>query len=151
MSSKDWLSRCLSRAGPHAQVSRYTSTGTLDGRLSLSIDSRELSASLYGKSTAGAVLLFKKKGNIINRSYQTRADNIVGKMTIAALDRKMLAKERQIRTERFLSMSCRTSTSRISVSCPRQKYWSNVSVSPSHLFAGSEQSVDHGGVGQQGR
>ena len=63
---------------------------------SLSIDPRELSASLYGKSTAGAVLLFKKKRNIINRRYQTQVDNIVGKMTIAALDKEMLAKERQI-------------------------------------------------------
>jgi hypothetical protein len=63
---------------------------------SLSIDPRELSASLYGKSTAGAVLTFKKRRNIINRSYQTQADNIVGKMTIAALDKEMLAKERQI-------------------------------------------------------
>ena len=62
---------------------------------SLSIDPRELSASLYGKSTAGTVLLFKKR-NTINRSYQTQADNIVGKMTIAALDKEMLAKERQI-------------------------------------------------------
>ena len=63
---------------------------------SLSIDPRELSASLYGKSTAGAVLLFKKKRNIINRRYQTQVDNIVGKMTIAALDKEMLAKEKQI-------------------------------------------------------
>jgi hypothetical protein len=63
---------------------------------SLSIDPRELSASLYGKSTADAVLLFKKRRSIINRSYQTRADDIVGKMTIAALDKELLVKERQI-------------------------------------------------------
>jgi len=51
----------------------------------------ELSAKEYGPSTAAAVLAFKKKRNIINRAYQTQADNIVGKMTIAALDREMLA------------------------------------------------------------
>ncbi|NJN46969.1 MAG: peptidoglycan-binding protein [Candidatus Competibacteraceae bacterium] len=48
---------------------------------------------VYGPATAAAVLAFKQKRNIINRSYQTKADNIVGKMTIAALDREMLAKE----------------------------------------------------------
>jgi hypothetical protein len=50
----------------------------------------------YGPATAAAVLAFKKKRNIINRSYQTQADNIVGKMTMAALDREMLAKEREL-------------------------------------------------------
>ena len=44
----------------------------------------------YGPATAAAVLAYKRKRNIINRSYQTAADNIVGKMTIAALDREMM-------------------------------------------------------------
>jgi hypothetical protein len=47
----------------------------------------------YGHETAAAVLAYKQKRNIINRSYQTRADNIVGKMTIAALDLEMLKRE----------------------------------------------------------
>lgn len=47
----------------------------------------------YGPATAAAVLAYKRKRNIINRSYQTQADNIVGKMTMAALDLEMLAKE----------------------------------------------------------
>src|SRR5262245_19627767 len=55
----------------------------LDG---LHIDSGELAAKRYGPSTAAAVLAFKRARNIINRSYQTQADDIVGKMTIAALD-----------------------------------------------------------------
>jgi peptidoglycan hydrolase-like protein with peptidoglycan-binding domain len=50
--------------------------------------------SIYGPATAAAVLAFKQQRNIINRRYQTQADNIVGKMTIAALDREMLEKER---------------------------------------------------------
>jgi hypothetical protein len=50
----------------------------------------------YGPATASAVLAYKQKRNIINRSYQTRADNIVGKATIAALDAEMLEKERKI-------------------------------------------------------
>src|SRR5947208_3004448 len=49
----------------------------------------------YGPATASAVLAYKQKRNIINRSYETRADNIVGKMTMAALDAEMLEKERK--------------------------------------------------------
>jgi peptidoglycan hydrolase-like protein with peptidoglycan-binding domain len=55
----------------------------------LNIDPAELSAKRYGPSTAAAVLSFKKKRRIINFSYQTHEDNIVGKMTIAALDKEM--------------------------------------------------------------
>ena len=64
--------------------------GTLDGA---SIDGGELEAGRYGPSTASAVLSYKKKRNIINRSYQTDADNIVGIMTMAALDEEMVQKE----------------------------------------------------------
>ena len=37
----------------------------------LSVDPAELNAELYGKSTAAAVLAYKKKRKIINQSYQT--------------------------------------------------------------------------------
>src|SRR5271166_2843899 len=47
----------------------------------------------YGHSTANAVLEYKKKRNIINLSYQTSADNIVGRMTMRSLDTEMLAYE----------------------------------------------------------
>src|SRR5262245_30129694 len=53
----------------------------------------EVAAKSYGRSTADAVLAYKRRRQIINRSYQTQADNIVGKMTIAALDREMLLRE----------------------------------------------------------
>src|SRR3712207_2438721 len=43
----------------------------------------------YGPSTASAVLDYKTKRSIINKSYQNTADNIVGKMTIAALDKEI--------------------------------------------------------------
>jgi peptidoglycan hydrolase-like protein with peptidoglycan-binding domain len=49
----------------------------------------EIGSKTYGPSTASAVLSYKKKRNIINFSYQTQADNIVGKMTIASLDKEM--------------------------------------------------------------
>lgn len=53
----------------------------------------ELGASRYGGSTAGAVLNFKRKRDIVARPRQSQADNIVGKMTMAALDREMYARE----------------------------------------------------------
>lgn len=43
----------------------------------------------YGPETAAAVLAYKQKRSIINFSYQTQADNIVGKMTITSLDKEM--------------------------------------------------------------
>ncbi len=62
----------------------------LDGA---SIAGDELVARSYGPSTADAVLSYKKNRNIINRSYQTQADDIVGIMTMAALDREMSKSE----------------------------------------------------------
>src|SRR5262249_41620950 len=57
------------------------------------IDAGELGSQSYGPSTANAVLAYKKKRDIINRSYQNQADNIVGIMTMAALDKEMLQRE----------------------------------------------------------
>lgn len=61
------------------------------------IDSGELAAKQYGASTAAAVLAYKQKRHIINFTYQRQADNIVGKMTIAALDKGMLQFEHAAR------------------------------------------------------
>ena len=47
----------------------------------------------YGPATAKAVLAYKRKRNIVNLAYQTQPDNIVGKMTIASLDRELCALE----------------------------------------------------------
>lgn len=53
----------------------------------------ETGSAFYGPSTAQAVLDFKTKRQVINRSYQTKPDNIVGIMTMKALDDEMLALE----------------------------------------------------------
>lgn len=53
------------------------------------IDEEELLTRTYGKSTAAAVLAYKKARAIINPSYQTQADNIVGIMTIKAMDEEL--------------------------------------------------------------
>ena len=59
----------------------------------LRIDEQELDTQTYGPSTAAAVLAFKKKRKIINYSYQTQEDNIVGRMTIKALDDELVLAE----------------------------------------------------------
>jgi peptidoglycan hydrolase-like protein with peptidoglycan-binding domain len=51
-----------------------------------SVTSLEYIKGFYGPSTAAAVLAYKTKRNIVNHAYQSKADNIVGKMTIARLD-----------------------------------------------------------------
>jgi hypothetical protein len=71
--------------GPHV--------GKIQRALILLDDAKIAEDSIYGPATAAAVLAYKQKRNIVNRSYQTTADNIVGKMTIAALDEEMLAHE----------------------------------------------------------
>jgi peptidoglycan hydrolase-like protein with peptidoglycan-binding domain len=48
---------------------------------------------VYGQGTAAAVLQYKRQRNIVNTTYQTEADNIVGIMTMTALDADMLTRE----------------------------------------------------------
>lgn len=48
---------------------------------------------IYGQRTADAVLSYKQKREIINRSYESQADNIVGIMTMAALDAEVAGRE----------------------------------------------------------
>jgi hypothetical protein len=66
--------------------------GIIEGAL---IDSDELANAFYGPSTASEVLAYKRKRDIVNRTYQQRADDIVGKMTIASLDREILEGEQR--------------------------------------------------------
>lgn len=67
----------------------------------LKIHSDELQAKRYGRSTADAVLSFKARRNIINRGYQSKPDNIVGKMTVAALDEELLKKQKYAQCRQF--------------------------------------------------
>lgn len=72
-------------AGPHVGKIQQALI-ELDGA-AIAVDS------IYGPATAAAVLAYKQKRNIINTARQTKADNIVGKMTMASLDAEMLANE----------------------------------------------------------
>jgi|APLak6261659120_1056016.scaffolds.fasta_scaffold01413_1 hypothetical protein len=71
--------------GPHVEKIQ-TALNILDNA-GLNVDGA------YGPATANAVLNYKKKRNVINYSYQTSPDNIVGKMTMAKLDEEMQAHE----------------------------------------------------------
>lgn len=80
----------LGAVGDHVakiQMALFVSDGLAVGR-------EDRYAKRYGPSTARAVLAFKSKRRIINRSYELQVDDIVGKMTINALDREVAAKER---------------------------------------------------------
>lgn len=57
----------------------------------LQVDPEEIRLRSYGSSTANAVLRYKERRAIINRSYQSKPDNIVGIMTITALDQELAA------------------------------------------------------------
>lgn len=73
------------------------------------IDEAELESYTYGPSTASAVLSFKRKRKIINRAYQQQEDNIVGKMTIKAIDAEMAIAEMAPPDVLGVPCICRTS------------------------------------------
>jgi hypothetical protein len=60
------------------------------------ITAGEIQQEFYGPTTARAVLGYKQKRGIINRTYQTQPDNIVGIMTIKSLDDELKAMEREV-------------------------------------------------------
>ena len=65
----------------------------------MTIDDAEISKNYYGKTTERAVLEYKTVRTIVNYSYQSKADAIVGKLTIAALDRQVLEYEQTVDRE----------------------------------------------------
>ena len=92
------LEACLTQDSAHLTPG---TTGDFVGKVQAAIelidgtriDDNELNSQTYGQSTADAVLAYKQKRQIINRSYQQTADNIVGKMTIERLDREVATLE----------------------------------------------------------
>jgi len=60
------------------------------------IDPAELQSGRYGVSTAAAVLAYKRSRGIINTSYQTQADDIVGIQTINRLDKELAQQKKGI-------------------------------------------------------
>lgn len=76
-------------AGPHVEKIQLALMLLDDAEIAAD----ELAADLYGPSTAASVLAFKRRRRIVNASYQTTPDNIVGRMTMAALDSEMLGRQ----------------------------------------------------------
>lgn len=75
--------------GPHVRLIQ-AALEELDGA---TIALSEIETAFYGPSTASAVLTYKTDRKIINSSYQRTADNIVGLMTVKAMDDELLANE----------------------------------------------------------
>jgi hypothetical protein len=82
----------LGASGPYVRKIQ-TAVMILDG---VDIDQSELETAYYGANTARAVLAYKEKRDIVNRSYQSQADDIVGIMTIQTLDNELLAAQQVI-------------------------------------------------------
>jgi hypothetical protein len=78
------------RVGPHVHKIQQAllRIAAQDPKLrgKVTISAGEINTQTYGDSTARAVLIYKQDRKIINFSYQTRADDIVGIMTISQLD-----------------------------------------------------------------
>ena len=93
------LQRCLVSDSAHVTLgSRGDHVGLIQKCVLVlgreNIAANEIRTRTYGPSTAAAVLAYKRDRQIINRAYQTQADNIVGKMTIARLDSEIAKVER---------------------------------------------------------
>lgn len=92
------LEKCLTNDGAHVLIGDQ---GPFVGMIQYAVLAleggtlfgQELLREQYGPQTAKLVLAYKARRKIINFSYQTKPDNIVGKMTIRSLDTEMLAFE----------------------------------------------------------
>ena len=67
------------------------------------VSAEELKSRRYGQTTAAAVLAYKTKRSIVNPRYQTKPDDIVGKMTIASMDDELMVIERSVQDRRIRS------------------------------------------------
>lgn len=109
------LEDCLSRDAAHITIGVsgfhvvliQDALRAIDG---LTVDVSEIDTQTYGLSTAAAVLAYKTKRSIINRSYQSKPDNIVGKMTIKSLDDDLQKIENKIRSGVRVGTICRDRT-----------------------------------------
>lgn len=94
-SGNERLQRCLVENTQHVVPgSRGKHVGLIQKALMLLgagvVSEAEIRAETYGPTTATSVLKYKQDRSIINFSYQKKADNIVGIMTIERLDQDMV-------------------------------------------------------------
>ncbi|WP_342359483.1 hypothetical protein [Terrarubrum flagellatum] len=69
------------------------------------IAENEMASFMFGPTTAAAVLAYKRARDIVNHSYQSQADDIVGIMTVAVMDKELF--ENEVAPERSRQYSCR--------------------------------------------
>lgn len=101
LSSNQRLNDCQTEDSAHVKSGDQGDHVSLIQQALLRIDDAlisqaDLAASQYGQSTASAVLQYKTTRNIVNAAYQSRADDIVGKMTIQSLDDEMRTLEADV-------------------------------------------------------
>jgi peptidoglycan hydrolase-like protein with peptidoglycan-binding domain len=88
------LEACATQDSAHlTQGARGEHVRKIQNALNLIDAARLQEDGIYGPATARAVLRYKQKRNIVNRSYESQADDIVGRMTIDRLDRELVARE----------------------------------------------------------
>ena len=75
--------------GPHVEKIQLALMLLDDARIATA----ELAADAYGPTTAAAVLAYKRRRRIVNERYQIMPDSIVGRLTMAALDREMMGRQ----------------------------------------------------------
>lgn len=78
--------------GEHVELIQTALTRIKDNDPGLGIPAFEVNGT-YDGATADAILRYKQKRDIVNRSYQNAADKIVGKMTLQKLDEETLLLE----------------------------------------------------------
>jgi hypothetical protein len=84
--------------GPHVRAIQIALVVICDA----TIDDFEVDRQFYGPTTARSVLAYKWQRLIINRDYQSASDDLVGRMTIAALDRDVREREGSPGTTRLI-------------------------------------------------
>jgi hypothetical protein len=88
---QDFAHISIGDTGPHVQLI-HDALRAIDG---LDVASDEIANMQYGRTTAAAVLAYKRKRKIINRNYQSTEDDIVGKMTIKSMDDELFRLQSQ--------------------------------------------------------
>ncbi len=99
----------------------------------------ELGNAIYGSSTAAGVLRYKSKRGIINRSYQSSPDDIVGRMTIACMDEDL-----RIRDSRLAALYPYLNMLDAFDTAPAYLFWKDLILATGHSPGGAENATRFG-------
>ena len=76
-------------SGPHVEKIQLALMLLDDARIAAA----ELAADAYGPTTAAAVLAYKRRRGLGHECYRTMPDSVVGRTTLATLDREMMGRQ----------------------------------------------------------